>query len=394
MKNDHKSRSKVLGVLVCFWLCCLPVLVLADNVIKVGVINPLTGPAAPWGLLIKCSVDTSKEIINDRGGVNIKGKKYRVEVIHADDKYTVAGGRAAAEKLIYTDKVDFLVGSVGSEPITAWAPLATSEKKLAIVGNSNIRPKPEWPYIFRLGTSEEERNEAMFTLMKNSFGIKSVLYIFTDDLIGKLGLEYAAKQEKVRGLEVKGYVLVPPKTMDFYPFLNKALTSNPDYIQCRVPPGSVALIIKQARELGYKGRIGYPAGMPGDLKKWQEIAGVEASKGFVAAQVSQEEYSPEGLEFLARFTKACPNYRMTDLSYAMQIHVLMEAVAKAQSLDPDEILKVLRSTEFHSLHKKSLTASGEKTYGIKNHMTVPVSISMIVGKGEVKYLGNMKIYTP
>lgn len=393
MTNSHKYWSKVWGVLICFLLCCLPALVLADNVIKIGVINPLTGPAAQWGVSVKALVDTTVQMVNEKGGVKIKGKNYKVEAIHADDKYTVAGGRQAAEKLIYTDKIDFLVGSVGSEPISAWAPLATKEKKLAIIGNSNIRLRPEWPYVFRLGSNEEERNQGLFDLMKKNFGIKNVLYIFTDDLIGKYGMDYAKKQEKIRGLEVKGYVLVPPKTMDFYPFLNKVLKEKVDYIQCRVPPGSIALIIKQARELGFKGYIGYPASIPGDLEKWQAIAGVEASKGFVGILLSREEFSPAGLEYADRFAKMFPKNRITDIGYGMQLHVLLQAIEKAQSLNPDEVLKVLRSTEFHSYHKIPVQASGEKTYGVKNHMTVPVSFS-IIQDGGVKYLGSEKIHTP
>jgi hypothetical protein len=41
-----------------------------------------------------------------------------------------------------------------------------------------------------------------------------------------------------------------------------------------------------------------------------------------------------------------------------------------------------------------LKASGEKTFGIKNHMTVPVPYSMIVGKGQIKYLGSYQEFTP
>ena len=59
---------------------------------------------------------------------------------------------------------------------------------------------------------------------------------------------------KEKGLGHKRFCLVPPGTKDFYPFLSKALKSNPDYLHLKVPPGSAALIVKQSRELGYRGR--------------------------------------------------------------------------------------------------------------------------------------------
>jgi ABC-type branched-subunit amino acid transport system substrate-binding protein len=245
-----------------------------------------------------------------------------------------------------------------------------------------------------VAASDDERSEALISLMKEKFGCKSVLYIMTDDLVGKLAKESAIKYEKKRGLEVKDFVMVPPRTTDFYPFLSKALKTNPDYLHCKVPPGSVALVVKQSRELGYKGYIGYPTSMPGDMEKWQGIAGVEASKGFVGIMVSPEENSPLGVEQDKYYEKQCPNFKSTDMAYSMGPHILLMAIEKAQSFEPDEILKVLRTAEFHSFHKIPLRAGGEKTFGIKNHMTVPVPYSIIVGKAQVKYLGSYQELTP
>jgi branched-chain amino acid transport system substrate-binding protein len=366
----------------------------SEKVIKLGVINPLTGPAAPWGLNTKCSLEALQKFFNDRGGITVKGQNYKIEMVFADDKYTVAGGRAAAEKLIYMDKVDFLVGSFGTESIAGWTPLASKEKKLAVVGGPNWSPKPEWPYLFRVSSNDDERGVALCLLMKEKYGAESVLYIMSDDLVGKLAKESAVKREKERGLDVKGYLMVPPNTKDFYPFLSKALKSNPDYLHTGLPPGSVALVVKQARELGYKGKIGYPVSMPGNLKKWQEIAGLEASMGFIAMMVSPEESSPLGVESDKYFAKHCPNFKSTDLAYTMGPHILLTAIEKAQSFDPDKILQVLRTAEFHSFMKTPVKAGGEKTFGIKNHITIPIPYSVIVGPGQVKYVGEYYIMTP
>jgi len=365
-----------------------------SKVLKLGVINPLTGPAAQWGLNTKCSLDSLKIFLNERGGVTVKGENYKIEVIHADDKYTVAGGRAAGEKLIYNDKIDFLVGSFGAEPISGWAPLSTREKKLAVIGGPTWVPKPDWPYLFRVSSSDDERSESLCSLMREKYKCKSVLYIMTDDLVGKLAKESALKFEKKRALKIKDFVLVPPQTKDFYPFLSKALKSNPDFLFLKVPPGSAALVVKQSRELGYKGQIGYPTSMPGDIAKWQDIAGVEASQGFIGIMTSEEESSPLGLEESAVREKVCTTFKSTDKAYSIGPHILVMAIQQAQSLNPDEILKVLRTTEFHSFHKMSLKAGGEKTFGIKNHMTVPVPYSMISGKAQVKFIGSYHEFTP
>jgi branched-chain amino acid transport system substrate-binding protein len=365
-----------------------------SKILKLGVTNPLTGPAASWGLNTKCSLEAVEKFFNDRGGITVKGQNYKIEMVFADDKYTVAGGRTAGEKLIYTDKVDFLVGTFGVEPISGWAPLSTKEKKLAVIGGPMWSPKPGWPYVFRVGSSNDERIAALYSVMKEKFKCKSALYILSDDLEGKPAKENALKHSNERDLEIKDFIMVPPRTTDFYPFLSKALKSNPDYLYCRMPPGSVALIVKQSRELGYKGQIGYSTSMPGNLEKWQDIAGVEASIGFVAIMDSPEVYSPLGMESNKYYEQHCPNFKATDVSYTMGTHILLTAIEKAQSLNPDDVLKVLRTMEFHSFHKIPVRAGGEKTYGIKNHMAVPVSFSMIVDKNQIKYLGSYEGMTP
>jgi hypothetical protein len=134
--------------------------------------------------------------------------------------------------------------------------------------------------------------------------------------------------------------------------------------------------------------------MPGNLEKWQDIAGVEASKDFVGIMVSPEENSPLGTEADKYYEKICPNFKATDKAYSVGPHILLMAIEKAQSFASDEVLKVLRTTEFHSFLKIPLRASGEKTFGIGNHMTVPISYGRIVGKGQIEYLGSYQEMTP
>ncbi len=364
------------------------------NIIKMGVITSLTGPAGIYGQSTQCSMEAFKAFYNERGGLTLKGKTYRIDIVYADDKYTVGGARTAAEKLLYTEKVDFLVGSFAVSTTYAWAPLAMKEKKLCVTGGPGVKPRPEWPYLVHLSSTDEARSLALCSLVKERFRCKSVLYLLSDNLDGKQAKEVALRQEKERGMQVKGYLLATPDTKDFYPLLTQALKSTPDFLYARLVPGAAALVVKQARELGYKGIIGYPIVMPGDLEKWQEIAGVDASVGFIGVMGDAEERSPIGLAQYKYFQRVCQKYKSTDIAYTMQPHVLALAIAKAQSLQPEEIMKVLRSAEFQSFHREPLKASGEKTYGIKNQIDVPVPYSMITGKNQTKFLASIPIFTP
>ena len=74
------------------------------------------------------------------------------------------------------------------------------------------------------------------------------------------------------------------------------------------------------------------------LEKWQGIAGIEASKGFVAVTSLPEECTPLGLESDALIEKMWTQYGLGDIAYSMQPHILMMAIEMAQSFDPKEIL--------------------------------------------------------
>ena len=53
----------------------------ADNVIKFGVSTPLSGPAAPWGIPHKQAMELVFDEINEKGGLEVGGKKYKLEVV-------------------------------------------------------------------------------------------------------------------------------------------------------------------------------------------------------------------------------------------------------------------------------------------------------------------------
>src|SRR3954471_19134422 len=72
----------------------------AENVLKIGVLGVMSGPAASWGLVNKYCAEATAQMVNDKGGIEIGGEKYRIQIVSVDDrndpKLTVSG----AERLI------------------------------------------------------------------------------------------------------------------------------------------------------------------------------------------------------------------------------------------------------------------------------------------------------
>src|SRR5207245_10816970 len=81
---------------------------LAADVIKFGVSTPLSGPAAPWGIPHKQATELIFDEINAQGGLEVGGKKYKLEVVSYDHKYVIAEGVATVNRLIAKDGVHYI----------------------------------------------------------------------------------------------------------------------------------------------------------------------------------------------------------------------------------------------------------------------------------------------
>jgi branched-chain amino acid transport system substrate-binding protein len=82
----------------------------AADVFKIGVIAPMTGPAAETGEGMKGASIIAAEEINKKGG--ILGRK--IELYFGDDESKAAAGASVMERLINREKVDIIIGTMNS----------------------------------------------------------------------------------------------------------------------------------------------------------------------------------------------------------------------------------------------------------------------------------------
>jgi len=137
-------------LLVLGWVAGRPAAQTAE-VLKIGVIAPLSGTGAGWGLALRAGAEMAADDVNAQGGLEVAGKKYKITVIPYDDQYKGALAADAANRLIFMDKVKFIVGPMGSAAGLA-AQEITEANKVLFVGNSFTTKflGPQKPYSFRV----------------------------------------------------------------------------------------------------------------------------------------------------------------------------------------------------------------------------------------------------
>lgn len=313
-----------------------------ENIIKIGVSAPLTGPAAPWGGAQYHGVDLAIDDLNAEGGVNINGVQYKFKCIYYDDKYAADAALQVINRLIYEDKVKYIVGPLGSAPALAVMPILTRNKVLSMgIAYDDRIIDPSNPYSFRINIPSSFMSQGFFKYIVENYQIKTSSHISPDDSTGIAQTEYEDKTLKSLGIQILDEIFYQRATTDFLPFITKILSKNPDMITCGgSPTGSIALIAKQARSMGYKGIISNVS--PASAGDVVPVVGPEAAEGIITTAKALE--TPLSKKIITLPEREKSKYDLTfATSYDFYTHatIIAEAIQRAQSLDTTDIKKIL-----------------------------------------------------
>lgn len=208
----------------------------AEEVVKVGVILPLTGPYANYGM----QISNGLKLYMKQNGDTVAGKKISV-IIKDDTGIAPEVSKRLAQDMLVQDKVDILAGFGLTPSALAVAPVATQAKKAMVIMNaasSVITTKS--PYIVRLSHTLPQISTPMATWAAKN-GIKKV-YTLVADYAPGIDAETAFKKAfSAAGNQVIGEVRVPVKNIDFAPYIQKIKDAMPEAIFLFLPPGEATI---------------------------------------------------------------------------------------------------------------------------------------------------------
>jgi branched-chain amino acid transport system substrate-binding protein len=274
----------------------------AQQSVKIGFISTFTGPPAAIGNDMR----NSFELGLDHHGRKIGGLP--VEVIYEDDQTTPRTGLEKTQKLIESEKVDFVVGYIWSNVLLASLKPLVDSKTMTVVTNagaSQLAGELCSPYVFSTSWNNDQTPQAVGLYM-NQKGVKTAFLI---------GPNYAAGKDMLEGVsatfkgEIIGRELTRwPDQLDFSAELSKARAARPDAIFAFYPGGAGIQFITQYAQSGLKGQIPlYTAftidelslprlkdlavGIPG-AQEWVNDLPNETNKKFVAGYIAKYKSRP------------------------------------------------------------------------------------------------------
>ncbi|MDR1886064.1 MAG: ABC transporter substrate-binding protein [Synergistaceae bacterium] len=357
-------RKLLLALLIC--LFAAGGALAADDVIKIGFFNCLTGQNAFGGQLELEGTQLALSEIPE-----VLGKK--IELVVVDNKSDKTEAANAVARLVERDKVNAIIGTYGSALAMAGGEVAEAAK-IPVMGTSCTNPlvTQNKRYYFRACFIDPFQGSGAAAYAYKNLGLKKAALLIDVANDYSVGLGNFFKQSfAALGGEIVSEMNYNSGDQDFTAQLTEIISKNPDIVFLPAYFAEGAIVLKQARELGAAFRF-----MGGDAMDNPEIVtlGGEAVEGFLhttfAYDPSMKDMNPVAQKFTDNWKAAYPDKEPNvnaALGYDAYI-LIIDAIKRAGSADPEKIRDALETTKdvptVTGLTTLNATHDAEKELGI------------------------------
>jgi branched-chain amino acid transport system substrate-binding protein len=229
-----------------------PFLAAQEGPIKVGLIQPLSGPVAASGNFVRMGAEIGRDWVNARGGA--LGRK--VELVIEDNKSDPKEAASAAEKLIVRDKVPVIIGAWGSSMTLAAMPKLEEYGVPMVVETSSAASitKRGNPWVFRISPPSEMEALGLEKQLA-ALGIKKYDFLAVNTDWGRGAVGAFGKVLRRGGAELGNVEFMDQAATDLSAQLTKIKSSGADTLLVTTSVEQITLLLKQAQELRLNRRI-------------------------------------------------------------------------------------------------------------------------------------------
>ncbi len=291
-------KSLVLAVVA---LLILSAVALGAEEIIIGLVTPVTGDVATFGISVRNAALLWEKKVNSRGG--IQGRK--VKILVEDDKGTPAESANAVSKLISQSKVLMIMGPVTSNCASAGAPIGQANK-VPVLTPTGTNPEITaiGDYVFRACFIDPFQGRVMAKFAIETLKAKTAAMLYdisnpyTKGLAENFEKFFTAGGGKVAVSETYG-----AGESDFSAQLTKIKKANPDVLWLPDYYNTVGLITRQARQLGIKKTV-FLGADGWDSPELIPIAGDSIEGGFFSNHFFAGSTQPAVVAFVSDYKAA------------------------------------------------------------------------------------------
>src|SRR6184192_338712 len=217
----------------------------AQAPIKIGVIEPLSGPVAASGNYVRMGAEIARDWLNAKGGIN--GRK--VELVIEDNKSDPKEAASAAEKLIVRDKVPAIMGAWGSSMTLAAMPKLEEYGVPMVVETSSAASvtKRGNPWVFRISPPSEMEALGLEQYV-DKLGVKKADFLAVNTDWGRGSIQAFGDMLKKKGVQVGAAEFMEQAATDMNAQITKIKATWADTLFLTTAVEQITLVLKQGQE--------------------------------------------------------------------------------------------------------------------------------------------------
>lgn len=261
MKNWKRAMSITAAVAMAVSAFALPVQA-ADETFKIGGIGPMTGAAAVYGNAVMNSIQIAVDEINEAGGIN----GFQVEFNPQDDEHD-AEKAVNAYNTLKDWGMDVLLGTVTSAPCIAVEAEAANDNMFLLTPSATAVESIFGENAFRVCFADPAQGTASAKYIGENKLAEKVAVIYDSSDVYSAGI-YGAFQAEAQNQPfeiVAAEAFTADSKTDFSVQLQKAKDAGADMVFVPFYYNEIALVLKQASDMGFAPKWFGVDGMDGIL---------------------------------------------------------------------------------------------------------------------------------
>jgi branched-chain amino acid transport system substrate-binding protein len=375
----------------------------AQETIKLGAPLALTGPLADAGNKSKQGYDICVSAVNDKGGVNVGGKKMKLELVEYDYQSETNRAVQIVQRLINVDKVPFLLSPYGSGDTKATAVVAERYgiPMIAAAAATKTVFDQNFQNLFGVLFPNNMITQAEVAYYKKSVpDLKRVAVLALNSLFPKAIANDLVETAKAEGIEVVFNTIYSPDTSDFSNVLTQIKSLDPDWIYATGYTQDLILIRRQMADLGMNVKILTMTAGPA-YPEFRDNVKALAENVTTNSWWHQNANYTDSLLFGSslKYNEAFNQRYKRDATYleaaaTASCQTLVMAIEEANSTSPDAVRKVLHEKTFDTFYGPiHYGASGQNDVNAALVMQIQDSKLLVLAPEKLKQ-GDLKIGVP
>jgi branched-chain amino acid transport system substrate-binding protein len=321
------------------------------SIIKIGHIQPITGPSAAYGIRARDGAQLAVEEINAAGGwTDAKGKKYIFELTLGDMANDPKQAITLFRQFATNPEVMVNLGPTNSVGFVPIVPVA-GQIKLPLIGNGSGAPIKEWnTYAYRVNPIGAVAAPALLKKVVEREKVKRLAVIYDQTQDAQAGdADQCRLHEKALGYEIVAYEAFRANDQDFSPQISKIRSLKPDAIYVAAATGDGIKVVSQIRDAGIDRPLMTGYGSFQDPVYWDGTKGsVKGDYTWLAQDLSSP--TQQLRTFLDKYNTKYTQQEATSFSTFGydSVFTFLEALKKAAESDRDRITASLQNLDFTS----------------------------------------------